>query len=90
MPDVAPYEIMKIRILNGGRASLCYPAALLGVDTVDGAMTHRTIGPFLDALERTELIPSVPPVPDTNLSEYWDLIAERFSNPTIEDQIVRN
>jgi mannitol 2-dehydrogenase len=90
VPDVSPYEIMKIRILNGGHASLCYPAALLGVQTVDGAMTHPTIGPFLDALERTELIPSVPPVPNTDLEEYWKLIAKRFSNPTIEDQIERN
>ena len=26
--DVTPYERMKIRILNGGHASLCYPSAL--------------------------------------------------------------
>lgn len=89
VPDVAPYELMKIRILNGGHASLCYPAALLGVQYVHEAMEHPTIGPFLDALERNEIIPTVPPVPDTNLQEYWQLISKRFSNPTINDTIGR-
>jgi mannitol 2-dehydrogenase len=89
VPNVEPYEEMKIRILNGGHASLCYPAALLGVDYVHEAMEHPTIGPFLDALERTEIIPTVPPVPDTNLEGYWKVIATRFSNPTIGDTISR-
>jgi len=89
--DVAPYELMKIRILNGGHASLCYPAALLDVEYVHSAMEHPVIGPFLDKLERTELIPTVPAVPDgTNLNEYWDIIATRFANPTIDDTIGRN
>lgn len=89
VPDVAPYELMKIRILNGGHASLCYPAALLGVQYVHEAMEHPTIGPFLDALERNEVIPTVPAVPDTSLPKYWELIAKRFSNPTINDTISR-
>lgn len=45
---------------------------------------------FLDKLERTEIVPTVPPVPNTNVAEYWDIIAERFSNPTINDTIERN
>lgn len=88
--DVAPYENMKIRILNGGHASLCYPSALLGVQYVHEAMEHPTIGPFLNALERNEIIPTVPPVPDTVLTEYWELIAKRFENPTLQDTIGRN
>lgn len=88
--DVGPYERMKIRILNGGHASLCYPAALLELNYVDEAMRHPVIGPFLDALEHSEIIPCVPPVPDTDLFEYWELIKKRFLNPTIMDQIDRN
>ena len=87
--DVAPFELMKIRILNGGHASLCYPAALLDVPYVHDAVSHPAIGPFLDTLERTEVIPTVPEVPNTNLSDYWKLIHSRFSNPTIMDTIGR-
>lgn len=90
VPDVSPYETMKLRILNGGHASLCYPAALLDVEFVHNAMEHPTIGKFLDCLEKTEMIPAVPPVPDTDLQEYWKIIAGRFSNPTLCDTIERN
>jgi len=90
VPDVAPYETMKLRILNGGHASLCYPSALLGVNYVHEAMEHKTIGPFLDTLERNEIIPTVPPVPNTNLTKYWNIIEERFSNPVLQDTIARN
>jgi mannitol 2-dehydrogenase len=88
--DVSPYELMKIRILNGGHASLCYPSALLGLKYVHNAMEHPVIGPFLDKLEKNEIIPTVPPVPNTDLVEYWKIIDERFSNPTINDTIERN
>jgi mannitol 2-dehydrogenase len=81
---------MKICILNGGHASLCYPSALLGVDYVHESMGHPTIGPFLDCLERNEIIPTVPPVPNTDLEDYWKIIAQRFSNPTVADTIRRN
>lgn len=90
VPDVTPYEFMKIRILNGGHASLCYPSALLELEHVHNAMEHPTIAAFLDALEHREIIPTVPPVPDTVLTEYWDTIAKRFSNPTLNDTIGRN
>lgn len=88
--DVHPFEHMKIRILNGGHASLVYPSALLGLMFVHNAMEHKSVRAFLDALEVHEIIPTVGPVPDTNLSEYWDIIAGRFSNPTLNDTIHRN
>src|SRR5262245_3341777 len=36
--DVSPYELMKIRILNGGHAAIAYPAALMGIHFVHEAM----------------------------------------------------
>jgi mannitol 2-dehydrogenase len=88
-PDVAPYELMKIRILNGGHAVIAYPAGLLDIVYVHEAMAHPLIAGFLDKIEREEIIPEVPPVPDTSLSDYLALIARRFSNPKIGDTIRR-
>ena len=88
--DVEPYELAKLRVLNGGHASLCYPAALLGIEYVHEAMEHPVIGTFLDCLERTEIVPGVPPPPDISAVEYWETIQERFKNPTIYDRIDRN
>lgn len=87
--DVAPYELMKIRILNGGHAAIAYPAALLDIHFVHEAMEEPLIAGFLAKLEREEIIPVVPPVPDTNLDAYYALIARRFSNPRIGDTIAR-
>jgi mannitol 2-dehydrogenase len=87
--DVAPYEYMKTRILNGGHASICYPAALMDIDFVHDAMADPQIKAFLDKLERDEIIPVVPPVPNVDLHEYYALIARRFANPKIGDTIAR-
>lgn len=89
VPDVAPYEHMKIRILNGGHAAIAYPAALLDIHFVHEAMEDADIRAFLAKLEHEEIVPVIPPVPDTNLDDYFDLIERRFSNPKIADTIPR-
>jgi mannitol 2-dehydrogenase len=89
VPDVAPYEHMKIRILNGGHAAIAYPAALLDIHFVHEAMADADIRAFLAKLEREEIIPVIPPVPDTALNDYFALIERRFSNPKIADTIPR-
>lgn len=88
-PDVAAYELMKIRILNGGHAALAYPAALLGIRFVHEAMADPLVGTFLDRLEIGEIIPAVPPVPGADLEAYWRVVARRFANPEIGDTIAR-
>ena len=87
--DVSPYELMKIRILNGGHAAIAYPAALMDIHFVHEAMEEPLIRNFLAKLEREEIIPTVPPVPDTDLDDYYRLIDRRFSNPKIGDTIPR-
>jgi mannitol 2-dehydrogenase len=87
--DVAPFELMKIRILNGGHATIAYPAALMDIHFVHEAMENELVRGFLAKLEREEIIPIVPPVPDTNLDDYYALIERRFSNPKIGDTITR-
>lgn len=89
VPDVTPYEHMKIRILNGGHAAIAYPAALMDIHFVHDAMEHPLIRAFLAKLERDEIIPIVPPVPDTDLDDYFRLIERRLLNPKIGDTIPR-
>ncbi|WP_119258485.1 mannitol dehydrogenase family protein [Shinella zoogloeoides] len=87
--DVVPFELMKIRILNGGGAIVGYPAALLDIHFVHEAMKHPLINAFFRKVEHDEIIPVVPPVPETNLNDYYELIDRRFSNPKIGDTITR-
>ncbi|SFI65003.1 mannitol dehydrogenase family protein [Jannaschia pohangensis] len=88
-PDVSPYELMKIRILNGGHAAMAYPAALLDIHFVHDAAVEPLVRGFLDKLEREEIIPTVPPVPDTDLATYYARIGERLENPGVADTIPR-
>ncbi len=85
VPDVTPYEHMKIRILNGGHAVIGYPGALMDIHFVHEAMEEPLIRGFLEKVERTEIIPVVPPVPDTDLGAYYRQIEQRFANPKIGD-----
>ncbi|MFK0166934.1 mannitol dehydrogenase family protein [Rhizobium sp. NPDC090279] len=87
--DVAPYELMKLRILNGGHASIAYPGELLDIQFVHEAMEDPQIGAFLAKLERDEIIPTVPPVPNTDLYSYADRVQQRFHNPKVADTIAR-
>ena len=87
--DVSPFELMKIRILNGGHATIAYPAGLMDIHFVHEAMENELVRGFLGKLEREEIVPTVPPVPDTNLQDYYQLIERRFSNPKIGDTIRR-
>ncbi len=89
VPDVSPFELMKIRILNGGHAVIAYPAALMDIHFVHEAMQDKLVKGFLDKIEKDEIIPCVPPVPDTNIDDYYKLIVRRFSNPKIADTISR-
>jgi mannitol 2-dehydrogenase len=87
--DVTPYEFMKIRVLNGGHATIAYPGSLLDVHYVHDAMAHPLIGAFFAKVELEEIVPTVPPVPNTDLRDYYKLIERRFSNPKIGDTIPR-
>ncbi|HLW90510.1 MAG TPA: mannitol dehydrogenase family protein [Roseiarcus sp.] len=87
--NVAPYELMKIRILNGGHAAIAYPAALLDIHFVHEAMADSEIAAFLEHLTEHEILPVVPPPPGVDLRAYKSLIARRFANPKVEDTIPR-
>ena len=83
--DVHAYEAMKIRILNGGHATIAYPGGLMDIEYVHEAMADPLIAGFLDKVERDYIIPTVAPVPDTDLDGYYATIRARFANPEIAD-----
>ena len=87
--DVTPWELMKIRILNGGHAVIAYPSGLMDIHFVHEGMQNDLVRAFLDKIERDEIIPAVPPVPGTDLNAYYAKVAERCANPKIADTIRR-
>ncbi|MEZ5725156.1 MAG: mannitol dehydrogenase family protein [Paracoccaceae bacterium] len=87
--DVTPWELMKLRILNGGHAVIAYPAGLMDIHFVHEAMENDLVRGFLRKIENDEIIPAVPPVPNTDLHAYFAKVEERCANPKIGDTVRR-
>lgn len=82
---VHDFEVMKIRILNGGHQVISDVGEVLGVETISGCMEHPSIRALFRKVEREEIMPHVKPVPGFTPQAYVDLIEKRFSNPAIVD-----
>jgi fructuronate reductase/mannitol 2-dehydrogenase len=87
--DVAPYKLVKARLLNGGHCALGYLGSLRGCRTSDDAMADPLVGPLIEQLLRTEVLPQLPQVDGLDLDEYLAATLSRFSNPAIGDQLSR-
>ncbi|GGH22189.1 mannitol dehydrogenase [Alsobacter metallidurans] len=81
--DVAPYEHMKLRLLNGSHSALAYLGYLAGCETVVDAVSNPALRAFVKALWREEVIPAVPAPAGVDLGGYADDLLERFSNSSI-------
>lgn len=82
---VHDFEVMKIRILNGGHQVISDAGEILGIETIAETMAHPKIHALYRKVEEQEIMPHVKPVPGFTPAEYVDLIERRFSNPSIVD-----
>jgi mannitol 2-dehydrogenase len=87
--DVAPYELMKLRLLNGSHQALAYLGALLGHELVHDAASDPPLRAFVRAYMDREATPTLAPVPGIDVDVYKDTLLERFANPRIRDTIAR-
>lgn len=80
--DVAPFEDMKLRLLNGAHSGIAYLGLLLGHPTVADAFGDPLIRGFVDRLW-AEAIPTLPKDAGLDINAYTAALAERFSNPAL-------
>jgi fructuronate reductase len=86
--DVRPFETMKLRLLNGAHSSMAYLGLPLGHEMVADAVSDPLMSKFLDSLW-SEIIPSVPAPPGTDLWQYCERLRRRFANPTIRHRLAQ-
>ncbi len=89
VPDVKPYEKMKLRLLNAGHSVLGILGAVHGHKTINACMEDRTFVTYLRAFMDKEASPVLDKVSGINLSDYKDSLEERFANPNIRDTVSR-
>lgn len=87
--QVEPYELMKLRLLNGSHQALAYFACLAGYRFVHEAAQDPLFRSFLRGYMNEEAAPTLPPVPGINLGTYQHTLIERFSNPHVGDTVAR-
>jgi mannitol 2-dehydrogenase len=87
--DVGPYDLMKLRLLNGGHQGLAYFGRLCGYELVHEAAQDPLFRRFLRGYMDDEAAPTLDPVPGIDLEDYKHTLIERFSNPEIRDTIAR-
>ena len=83
--NVHDFEVMKIRVLNGGHQVIAVTGELLSVESISGCMEHPSISKLFRKLALDEIVPHVKPVPGMAPAAYVELIHRRFSNPMIVD-----
>jgi mannitol 2-dehydrogenase len=89
VPDVEPYELMKLRLLNASHQALCYPGYLTGYRLVHDVTSDPLFARFLLDYMLAEAIPTLRPVPGIDLAGYAHQLIERFSNPEVGDTVAR-
>jgi fructuronate reductase len=80
--DVAPYETMKLRLLNGAHSTLAYLGYLAGYETVSDTMKdgnyRRLAEDVMDDAATTLKMP-----PGADVAAYKRALIERFENPAL-------
>ncbi|MCU1595064.1 MAG: mannitol dehydrogenase family protein, partial [Frankiales bacterium] len=87
--DVRPYELMKLRLLNGSHQAMAYFGLLLGHEHVHEACTDRDVVALLRRYLDEEATPTLEPLPGVDLHAYKATLLERFANAEVADTLLR-
>ncbi|MDR1122192.1 MAG: mannitol dehydrogenase family protein [Dysgonamonadaceae bacterium] len=89
VPNIDPYEKMKIRLLNAGHSFLGLIGSLAGYDTIDESMNDPLLQKSLRSFMDEEVTPLLGAIEGMDLEEYKNSLFRRFENPNIKDQLTR-
>jgi len=81
--DVAPYENMKLRLLNGAHSTLAYLGYLAGYETVSDTMKDAHYRRLAEGVMDDAAITLKMP-PGADVASYKRALIERFNNPALQ------
>ena len=81
--DVAPFETMKLRLLNGSHSTLAYLGFLAGHEFIWQASADPLLGTLIERLMTEEVIPTLTAPPGVDLGAYCAQLVARFRNPAL-------
>ncbi len=83
VPDVAPYELIKLRLLNGSHSLIAYLGLLRGCATIAEAIARDDVAEAVRGLMDQDITPGLSVPPGFDLAEYKDTLLARFANPAL-------
>lgn len=86
--DVAPYETMKLRLLNGAHTTLATLGTLAGYETVADAMKDPALSELIGHTAQSEVFPTLA-LPEQVKAPYWQSLMQRFKNPSIRHALLQ-
>ena len=84
VPDAAPYEVMKLMLLNAPHSAVAYLGCLAGFDFIHQAIACNTLRASVDRMLRRELLPVARGIAGAAAADYGGMTLNRFANPNIE------
>jgi len=81
--DVEPFELMKLRMLNGSHSTMAYLGYLGGYEYISEVMGDDSYVKLIHGLMTEEAMPTLD-MPGTDLGAYRDELLERFRNPALK------
>jgi tagaturonate reductase len=85
VPDVRPYRLRKVRVLNGGHTITVPLALLAGLETVRQASADDRVGVFMRRAILDEIVPGVD-APD--VEAFAREVLDRFANPFVRHALI--
>ena len=79
--DIAPFETMKLRLLNGAHSPMSYLGYLAGHETIADCMKDAALAHFVSHLMNAEVTSTLAVPPGTDVSAYKQALLARFRNP---------
>lgn len=89
VPDVRPYEILKMRVVNGIQSNLCQLGVLSGIRFMSDVVAEDDFADFALRTIREEVAPHLPPVPGVDVPEYIGTTIRRLRNPALRHETLQ-
>jgi fructuronate reductase len=81
--DVAPYELAKLRLLNGSYSTLAYLGYLAGYETIADAIADASLARPIGELMEAESAPTLDAGAAGDLKQYMRDLQGRFRDPAL-------
>ncbi|MHB8295972.1 MAG: mannitol dehydrogenase family protein [Acidimicrobiales bacterium] len=81
--DVTPWELLKLRMLNGAHSMLAYLGALVDEETIAGAFARIELAEAVQAFLHDDVAPTLVAPDGVDLDAYQGQVLHRFENPSL-------